>query len=100
MAVTCLLRIRASARATLQNSHDRSYRVPVSGRSWHAIQFVDLAKIADGLHVATVHSENKLPRGRNHPHQPLSVGGKRDGKRRPDALGFRKDTHEPDNIRG
>jgi hypothetical protein len=50
------IRILAPTRETLQNSRDRNYCVPVPSRSWHAVQFVDLAKIADCLHVTTVHS--------------------------------------------
>src|SRR6266403_2648915 len=67
------IRIPASSRETLQNSHDRNYCVPIPSRSWHAVQLVDLAKIADCLHVTTVHSEHELPFGRNHSHQPLPV---------------------------
>src|SRR5271169_2699496 len=60
-------------RLPLQDPHDRSYRVPIPCRRRHAVKLVDLAKIADGLHVTTVHSEHELPLGRNHPHQPLPV---------------------------
>jgi len=94
------IRIPAPALETLQHSYDRNYCVPIPSRSWHAVKFVDLAKIADGLHVTTVHSEHELPFRRNHPHQPIPVRGKRDWKRRPDTPGSRQDTHEPDNIRG
>jgi len=88
-----------AARLGPQNPHDRNHRVPIPSRRWHAIQFVDLAEIADRFHVAAVHSEHKLPFARSHPHQPLSFGGKRDWERRPDTPGFRQDAHEPGNIR-
>ena len=65
--------IPASALGTAQNSRDRNYGVPIPSRRWHAVQFVDLAKVADCLHVTTVLSEHELPLGRNHPHQPLPV---------------------------
>jgi hypothetical protein len=32
---------------TFQNSQDRNCRIPVPCRRWHAVQLVDLAKIAD-----------------------------------------------------
>lgn len=83
-----LLGIAASARAALQNSYDRRDRVPIPGRRRHAVKLVDLAKIADRLHVTTVLSEHELPLGGNHPHQPLAISGKHDRKRRPDTPGF------------
>jgi len=49
--------------------------------------------------MAAVDSENELPFARDHPHQPLAVGGKRNWKRRPDTSGLRQDADEPDNIR-
>ena len=58
---------------TLQDSQDRSYCVPVPCRRWCAVQFVDLAEIADCLHVTTVHSKHKLAFRRDHSHQPLSI---------------------------
>jgi hypothetical protein len=42
-------------------------------RRWHTVQLVDLAKIADGLHVTTVHSKHELTLRRYHPHQPFPV---------------------------
>src|SRR2546422_6869261 len=58
---------------TLQNSQDRNYCVPVPCRRWHAVQLVDLAKIADCLHVAAVHSKHELALRSHHPHQPLRI---------------------------
>src|SRR5215470_4333575 len=84
---------------TFQNSHDRNDCVPVPCRRWRAIQLVDLAKVADCLHVTTVHSEDELAFRSDHPHKPLAIWGKRDRKRRPDTPGPGEDTHEPDHIR-
>jgi hypothetical protein len=85
---------------TLQNSQDRNYCVPVPLRRWHAVQLVDLAKIADCLHVAPVHSKHELALRSHHPHQPLRIRGERDWKRRPDAARFRQNAHEPNKISG
>src|SRR2546425_4004911 len=52
---------------TLQNSQDRNYCVPVPCRRWHAVQLVDLAKIADCLHVAAVYSKHELALRSHHP---------------------------------
>ena len=56
---------------TVQNSQYRKYRVPVPYRRWHAEKLFDLAKIADCLHVAAVHSKHELALLSHHPHQPL-----------------------------
>ena len=42
-----------------QNPQDRKYGVPISCSDWHTEQLVDLAKIADRLHVTAVHSEDE-----------------------------------------
>src|ERR1700686_3607357 len=57
----------------LQDPNDRNYCVPIPCRRWHTVQLVDLAKIADCLHVTTVHSKHELALRRYHPHQPLPV---------------------------
>ena len=43
----------------------------------HPVEFVDLAEVADGLHVAPVHAKHELAFGRHHPHQPRTIGRKR-----------------------
>src|SRR4051812_881701 len=86
--------------ALFQNPHDRDDRAPTPRRRWHTVQFVDLAQVADRLHVTTVHPEHEWSIRGHHPHQPLAVGRKYDWKRRSDAAGFRQDAHESNNIRG
>ncbi len=51
-----------------QYAHDFRYGVPIPRRGWHAIELIDLAQIADRLHVAAVHPEDELPLRRHHPH--------------------------------
>jgi hypothetical protein len=53
----------------LQDSQDGSDRVPVPCRGGRAVEFVDLAEVADGLHVAPVHAKHELAFGRHQPHQ-------------------------------
>ena len=59
--------------AGLQDAHDRDDRVPVPCRRRHTIEFVDLAEIANRLHVSPVHPEHELSIRRDHLHQPLPV---------------------------
>jgi len=47
-------------RLALQDPHDRNYGVPIPCRRRHAVKLVDLAKTANRLHMATVHSKHKL----------------------------------------
>src|SRR5215472_10827983 len=42
-----------------QNSHDSGDGVPISRSCGHAEQFVNLAEIADGFHLAAIHSQHK-----------------------------------------
>jgi hypothetical protein len=58
---------------TLQDPHDRDYRVPISCRRWHTVEFVDLAEIADRLHVTTVHSKHELALHCHNPHEPIPI---------------------------
>ena len=82
-----------------QQLHDRNYCVPIPGRRRHPEQSVELAKIADRLHVTTVHSEDESVFRRDNAQQPLPTWRKSDRKGRPDAAGFRQDAHESNNIR-
>jgi hypothetical protein len=50
-------------------------RVPILRRRCHAVEFVDLAKMADRLRITTVHSKNELSVAGEHTHEPVSVGG-------------------------
>jgi hypothetical protein len=66
VAVMCGLFVLA-----FQNLHDRLYRVPAACGRRHTEHFVDLAKIADCLHVATVLAEDESLSRRDHSHEPL-----------------------------
>jgi hypothetical protein len=61
---------------TFQNPHGGKDRVPVACGCWHTEQLIDPAKIADGLHVPTVHSKDELVLRRDYSHEPLPVGRK------------------------
>ena len=74
-----------------QNLHDGDYGVPIPCRGSDTEQFVDLPKIADRFHVATVHSEDKslfpFPARRQ-----CAWNGSQA------AAGFRQDAHESNHI--
>src|SRR5436190_444294 len=80
---------------SFQNPHDRNYCVPIPCRRGHTVQFVDLAEIADRLHVTTVHPKHELSFRSHHFDQPLPVCRKSNRERRPDTADFRQDAHEP-----
>src|SRR5690242_2295549 len=105
-ASLCLTRPKSMARtspallpAAFQNPHHRAYGVPIPRRRRHAEQLVNFAQIADGFHMATVYSEDKLALRRDDAHEPLSVWWKCDGQRDPEASGFRQDAHESNDVR-
>jgi hypothetical protein len=82
----------------VQNPHDGHNGVPIPGRRPRTEQFVDLAKIADRFHVATVFSEDEsLLRG-DTSHEPLSVWWKTEWDGSHAAVGFRQDAYESNNI--
>ncbi len=56
---------------TFQNLHDGDYGVPIPCRRPDTEQFVDLPKMADRFHVATVHSEDESLFRRDNSHEPL-----------------------------
>jgi len=56
-----------------ENPQDRYDCVPIPCRRRHTAQLVDLTKIADRLHVTTVHPKHELSVGPKHPHQPRPV---------------------------
>src|SRR5438093_3626654 len=53
-----------------QYPHDRKDYVPVSCGRRHTEELVDLAKIADRLHVATVHSKDESVFRSDNSHEP------------------------------
>src|SRR5215472_1148052 len=50
---------RGGRRWLFKKPHDGDYRVPIPCRRRYTEHFVDLAKIVDRFHVATVHSEDE-----------------------------------------
>ncbi len=82
-----------------QNPHDGDYGVPIPCCRLHTEQFVDLTKIADRFHVATVHSEDESVFRRDNSHEPLPARRKRAWNGSQAAVGFRQDAHESNNIR-
>src|SRR5687768_15199399 len=82
-----------------QNPHDRKYCVPVPCRRRHTEQLVDLAKIADRFHVATVHSEDESVSPRDNSQEPLPAWRKCDWNGGPDPAGFGQDAYESNSIR-
>src|SRR5947208_6307931 len=98
-------RRRSSSRApallplAFQNPHDRNDCVPIACRRRHANQFVDLAQIADRLHVTAVHSEDESVSRPDNSQQPLPTRRKCDGNGSRDAAGLRQDAHESNDIR-
>lgn len=95
--LACLISL---TRLAPQDPRNRDNRVPAPCRRRHAVEFVDLAKIANRFHVATIHPEHELAIGCDHPHQPLPVWRKADRKRRPDTAGLRQDAHKSNDIGG
>src|SRR6516164_4375411 len=71
-----------------QNSHEGEDSVPVACGRWLTEQLVDPAKIADGLHLPTVHAKDKLVLRRDYSHEPLPIGRNVTGRaaRRPPAF--------------
>src|ERR1700732_1387791 len=84
--------------ASFQNLHDGDYGVPIPCRRPLTEQFVDLPKIADRFHVATVHSEDESLFRRNNSHEPLPAWRKCAWNGSQAAVGFRQDAHESNNI--
>ncbi len=81
-----------------QKPHDGKDGVPVACSCRHTEQLVDLAKIADRFHVATVDSEDESVFRRDNSHEPLFLGRKCDWQDSPEASGSRQDTHESNCI--
>ncbi len=85
--------------SAFQNADDRDYCVPVACCRWRTEQFVDLAKIANRLHVTTIPAEDKSVLRRDNAHEPLAVWRKCDWTEDPNAAGFREDANESNSIR-
>jgi hypothetical protein len=82
----------------LQNPHDRHYCVPIPCRRRRTEEFVDLAKIADCLHVTTVLSEDESVLRGDNSHEPAWAWWNCDWNGSPDAAGVRHNTHESHSI--
>src|SRR6185437_13411254 len=66
----------------LQNLRNRRDRVPVAGRRRRTEHFVELAKIADRLHMAAVNAKAVAPLRRYNPQKPFALFGKAMGSER------------------
>jgi len=81
-----------------QNPHNGKDRVPVACGCWHTKELIDPTKIADGLHVPTVHTKDKFIVRSDYSHEPLAVGGKCDWEGCAEASGSRQDAHESNDV--
>jgi hypothetical protein len=90
--------IRGLFPLAFQNSHNGKDRVPVARGCWHTKELIDPTKIADGLHVPTVHTKDELVLRRDYTHEPLPVGRKCDWQGGAEVSGFRQDAHESNDV--
>jgi len=88
----------SSRRLAFQNPHDRKDGVPVACGRRHTKQLVDLAKIANRLHVATVDSEDESVLCRDNSHEPLPARRKCKWDVSLAAPSSRQDAHESHHI--
>ena len=86
--------------SVLQYAQDGEDCVPVPRGCRCLIQLVDLAQVADGLHVTAVHPEYKLAFASYQPHQPPAVCGEAEWEGFRDRAGLGQDAHESNPIRG
>jgi hypothetical protein len=89
---------RCLALVGFQNPYHGKYCVPAACCRWRTEEFVDLAKIADCLHVAPVNSKDKSILGPDNSYEPLPNFGNYDRKATLAATSFRKDAHKSHNI--
>ena len=90
--------IRGRLLLAFQNPHDRKYCIPVACSRRHTEHLVDLAKITDRSHVATVHSEDESLSRRDYSHEPLPTWRKVAWNVSRAAAGSRQDAHESNDI--
>jgi len=84
---------------TFQNPHHRKDCVPIARRRRSTKQFIQLTKIADCLHAATVLSKNKTTLQRNNANMPLPGGWNCNWELNADVSRSRKNANEADNVR-
>jgi len=83
----------------LQNPNDRKDRVPIARRRRCTEQFVQLAEVANRLHVAAIQSKDKSAPKRENSNVPLPAGRNCHWKLNSAVVGFRQDANEADNVR-
>lgn len=79
-----------------QDAHDRDDGIPVPRRRQHTEQPVELAKVADRLHVTPIHAEDEPISRTNHVHKPLT--SRREHDRSANAARFGEDAHEANEV--
>src|SRR5262249_15478929 len=80
-----------------QHFGDRGDRVPIARRRRHPENLVDLAQVADRLHVAPVLTEDEAVVASDDSNEP-AVGGKIERKRREDSRALRQNAHEANHA--
>lgn len=83
----------------LQDPADGEDGVPIPRGDGYAEQFVDLAQVGDGFHVAAVFGEEEAVLRGDHAHEPWTAGRQRTGNGRETGAGLGEDAYEADDIR-
>src|ERR1700682_1334815 len=73
--------------------------IPIAGRRCYPEFFLDLAEVADRLHLPTIQTQNESVLDRNDLQQPVIVRGQTERKRRRRAKWFVQDVHEARYVR-
>src|SRR5260370_14234611 len=71
---------------------------PVMWSRFPGVLACGFCRVADGLHVPTVHTKDELVLRRDYTHEPLPVGRKCDWQGGAEASGFRQDAHESNDV--
>jgi hypothetical protein len=81
-----------------EDAEDGQDSIPVAGGDGDAEEFIDLAQVGDGFHVAAVFTEEERVFGGDDAHEPWTGGGQRawDGREVGARLG--EDAYEADDV--
>src|SRR5437773_7141358 len=86
-------------RVAFQDPRDRHDGVPIPRCRPHTEPFAHLVKVANRLHVTTVHAEDKSASRSDNSDQPFPARWKCDREESPDAVGSWQDGHESNHFR-
>src|SRR5438034_3610862 len=75
-------------RRVRKNLHHLLNSIPITGRGWHAEELLDLAQIADRLHLPTIQTQDESVLDRNDLQQPLIIRGQSERQRRQGGKSF------------